>query len=175
MILETERLILREFTSADLPDLREILQDPEVMYAYDHDFSEEDVQKWLDRQFTRYRELGFGLWAVILKSSGEMVGQTGLTMQPCEGEMLLEIGYLFKKRHWHQGYATEAAAGCREYAFGVLGADVVHCLIKADNYASQRVASRIGMTKVKEFTARFYSGDMLHYLYRLTNPSKSVD
>lgn len=65
--------------------------------AYEHDFSDEDVQQWLDRQKTRYQTNGFGLWAMILKATGEMIGQAGLTMQPYKGKEILEIGYLLKK------------------------------------------------------------------------------
>lgn len=71
MILETERLYLREMTRNDFRDLAEILQNPKVMYAYEHDFSDKDVQEWLDRQIERYRRYGFGLWAMILKDSNE--------------------------------------------------------------------------------------------------------
>lgn len=69
MILETERLILRELEQNDFEDLSEILQDTKVMYAYEHNFSNKDVQIWLDRQRNRYEKYGFGLWAVILKST----------------------------------------------------------------------------------------------------------
>ena len=116
MILETRRLFLREMNRNDFQDLSEILLDPQVMYAYGHDFSDQDVQIWLDRQTERYRHPGFGLWAVILKSTHEMIGQAGLTMQPCRDRQILEIGYLLKKRFWHHGYATEAAEGCKRYA-----------------------------------------------------------
>ena len=81
MILETERLFLREMRQNDFRDLAEILQNPNVMYAYEHDFSEDDVQVWLDRQIDRYKKYGFGLWAVILKNTNEMIGQAGLTIQ----------------------------------------------------------------------------------------------
>lgn len=165
MILETERLQLRQMNQADYPDLCEILQDEEVMYAYDRKFEDADVQAWLDRQNARYQEYGFGLWAVILKDTGEFVGQAGLTMQPCDGEEVLEIGYLFKKAHWHHGYATEAAQGCKRYAFDILHENKVHAIIKSDNMASQRVASNLGMAVIKEFVKPYQIGDMLHYLY----------
>lgn len=103
MILETKRLLLREMEQNDFQDLAELLQDPQVMYAYEHDFTQEDVQEWLDRQRKRYAQYGFGLWAVVLKSTGEMIGQAGLTMQPYQGREVLEVGYLLKKRFWHQG------------------------------------------------------------------------
>ena len=76
-------------TEDDLGDLREILQDPEVMYAYEHDFSEEDVRAWLSRQQDRYRKDGFGLWAVTLRATGGDGGPAGLTWQDCEGEPVL--------------------------------------------------------------------------------------
>ena len=120
MILETERLILREMGEQDIRDLKEILQNPRVMYAYEHDFTDRDVREWLTRQQKRYREYGFGLWAMILKSTGEMIGQAGLTMQPYREKQVLEIGYLLKESFWHCGYAREAAAGCKQYAFEVL-------------------------------------------------------
>ena len=60
MILETERLILRKMTQEDYPALCRMLQDPLCMYAYEHAFSDEEAQAWLDRQLTRYREDGFG-------------------------------------------------------------------------------------------------------------------
>ncbi len=62
-ILETERLILREMTQADFCDLAEMLKDPRVMYAYERDFSDEDVQQWLDNQLSRYAKNGLGMWA----------------------------------------------------------------------------------------------------------------
>lgn len=97
MILETARLILREMTQEDFPALRKILQDDGVMYAYEGAFSLIEAQVWLDRQIERYRKDGFGLWAVVLKENGEMIGQCGLTMQGYKGGQVLEVGYLFQK------------------------------------------------------------------------------
>lgn len=105
MKLETERLYMREMNQGDFDSLCKILQDEETMYAYEGAFSEDEVQEWLDRQICRYQKWNFGLWAVILKESDEMIGQCGLTMQPWKDEEVLEIGYLFEKSHWHNGYA----------------------------------------------------------------------
>lgn len=74
-ILETEHLYLREMAPSDFPSLCKILQDEKAMYAYEGAFNEEEVHEWLDRQLSRYRKWGFGLWAVILKETGEMIGQ----------------------------------------------------------------------------------------------------
>ncbi len=152
MIFETERLKLRELNMDDFKDLAEILQDKNVVYAYEHDFSDRDVHEWMERQFNRYLKYGFGLWAVELKGSGEMIGQAGLTIQPYNDSEVLEIGYLLKKKFWHKGYATESAMGCKEYAFEVLKADKVYSIIKSDNYPSIRVAMSIGMSKESEFS-----------------------
>ena len=99
------------------------------------------------------------------KTFSDVVGQAGITWQDCEGQPVLEVGYLLKKRFWHQGYASEAAQACRDYAFRVLGAEKVSSIIKTDNAASIRVAQRNGMRREKEFAARYYNGPVPHYLY----------
>ena len=165
MILETERLLLREMTQDDLPALQGILQDEETMYAYNGAFDEAETQAWLDRQLSRYAQYGFGLWAVVLKESGGMIGQCGLTMQPWRGDEVLEVGYLFNRAFWHHGYATEAARGCMEYAFDRLGAREVCSIIRETNLPSRRVAERNGMT-VRDSWVKHYRGiDMPHMRY----------
>ena len=165
MILETRRLVLREMRQSDFQDLAEILQNPKVMYAYEHDFSDNDVQIWLNRQIERYKKYGFGLWAIILKETKEMIGQAGLTMQPYKNTEVLEIGYLLKGNFWYYGYAKEAACGCKKYAFEHLKKDKVYSIMKADNLSSIKVAESIGMNKEDEFITQYYNGDMLHFLY----------
>lgn len=169
MILETKRLYLREMTQDDYGSLCKILQDEEVMYAYEHAFSDEEVQEWLDKQLARYREYGFGLWAVISKETDEMIGQCGLTMQDCSGRQVLEIGYLFQKAFWHQGYCTEAAAACKEYAFHTLKAPEVFSIIRDTNTASQNVARKNGMTVVEQFVKHYYNIDMPHLVFGIKN------
>ena len=165
MILETKRLILREMTQDDLPALQGILQDGETMYAYNGAFDEAETQAWLDRQLSRYAQYGFGLWAVVLKESGGMIGQCGLTMQPWRGDEVLEVGYLFNRAFWHHGYATEAARGCMEYAFDLLGAREVCSIIRETNLPSRRVAERNGMT-LRDTWVKHYRGiDMPHVRY----------
>ena len=97
-VIETPRLLLRRMTPADRPALCRILQDSEVMYAYNGPFSDEEVDEWLERQLTRYQQWGYGLWAVVLKATGEMIGQCGLTLQQWNGLEMLEAGYLFQRR-----------------------------------------------------------------------------
>ena len=165
MILETQRLMLREMTQADYPALAEILQDREAMFAYEHAFSDEETQAWLNRMIERYRMDGFGLWAVVLKGTGEMVGQCGLTWQYFLDQRVLEIGYLFQRVHWKKGYAIEAARACKEYAFEVLHAEEVFSIIRDNNAGSMNVAIRNGMTIRGRFIKHYYGIDMPHFAF----------
>lgn len=165
MILETDRLYLREMNQDDFLSLCRILQDDETMYAYEGAFSDAEVQEWLDRQISRYQKWNFGLWAVILKETDEMIGQCGLTMQPWNDEEVLEIGYLFERLYWHKGYATEAAKACKKYAFEILNADEVCSIIRNTNNASQQVAIRNGMVVKDSWTKHYRGVDMPHYRY----------
>lgn len=165
MILETERLYLREMNQSDYTALCKILQDKDVMYAYEHAFDDAETQEWLDKQIKRYNDLGFGLWAVILKKTDEMIGQCGLTMQDYGDKQVLEIGYLFQKAFWHNGYASEAAIACKSYAFKALNADEVFSIIRDTNIASQRVAKRNGMSVKDKLVKHYYGVDMPHLLF----------
>ena len=174
MQIETTRLFMRELKQSDYDALCRILQDSEVMYAYEGAFSDEEVQEWLDKQLRRYREdNGLGLLAVILKESGEMIGQCGLTFQDCMGEKVIEVGYLFQKAFWHKGYAVEAARACKEYAFNVLKAEEVYSIIRDSNIASQRVAERNGMVRSGEFVKHYRGVDMPHFVYSVRRTGKA--
>lgn len=164
-ILQTKRLYLRELEQSDYSALCEILQDKDVMYAYEHAFDDFEAHEWLDRQISRYNAYGFGLWAAVLKSTGEMIGQCGITMQECGGRQVPEIGYLFKKAFWHKGYATEAAAACKQYAFDLLGVNEVYSIIRDNNLPSQNVAKRNGMSVCGEITKHYYNMDMPHLVF----------
>lgn len=165
MIIKTQRLYMRRLEQSDYDALSEILQDEQAMVAYEGAFSDAEVQEWLDRQIARYQKWGFGLWAVILEQTGKMIGQCGLTMQPWGDGEVLEIGYLFNRAYWHNGYATEAAEACKKYAFDVLGATEVCSIIRDTNIASQKVALRNGMTMVDTGIKHYKGVVMPHYRY----------
>lgn len=167
LILETERLALRELDEGDFAALCRILQDAETMRAYEGPFDDAGVWAWLNLQRARYRDDGFGLWAVELKETGCMIGQCGLTMQDCDGVPVVEVGYLFERAFWHQGYATEAAIACRDYAFDVLDVPEVFSIIRDTNLASQNVALRNDMTAKSSFTKHYRGVDMPHEVFSL--------
>lgn len=181
MLPETPRLTFREMTDADLDDLREMLCDREVMYAYEHAFSEEEVQAWLNTQKMRYQRCGYGLMAIIKRDAGEMIGQCGITEQTVHGDIVAEIGYLLKRRFWHRGYCTEAARAFREYGFSQLGLTEIFSIIREDNIASQNVARRNGMAPRGMVVKHYYNMDMPHILFsvrrgeRACDPQRSAD
>lgn len=167
-IIETQRLILREMTPDDLPALHSILQDDDVMYAYEGAFSDEEVDGWLSNRLASYQSTGYSLWAVVLKETREMIGQCGLTNQTPIDETILEVGYLFAKKYWGQGYASEAADAAKTYAFETLGTDALYAIIRTSNRPSRNVAKRLGMHCVKYFVKHYRGVDMPHFLYRVT-------
>lgn len=170
VILETQRLILRELTENDFSLLQRSLQDSAVMYAYEHPFSDEEVAAWLRNQLRRYREENCGLWGVLAKEGGAFVGQCGVTMQPYRGNHVAEVGYIFEKAYWHHGYATEAAIACKQYAFQTLGSERVYSFIRDSNLPSQRVAERNGMTVCDTIVKHYYGIDMPHLVYCAARP-----
>jgi RimJ/RimL family protein N-acetyltransferase len=87
-----------------------------------------------------------------------MIGQCGITRQQIDATRIVEVGYLFARAHWHHGYAVEAAAGCRDWAFETLGIDELYAKIRSTNVASMNVAIRLGMTVRRTFTTH-HRGD----------------
>ena len=108
MVLETKRLFLREMNPDDDQALFLVFGDPETMWHYPYTFDGRHVRDWIERNRNRYRKDGFGLWAVCLKETGELIGDCGLTLQNIHGETLPEIGYHIRRDCQRKGYAGEA-------------------------------------------------------------------
>ena len=162
-ILETARLVLREFVPEDADALALVLSDPETMRYYPTPYDRTGVEQWIERNRQRYAQDGVGLWALVLKATGEMIGDCGIIRQEIEGESLYEIGYHLRRDLWGQGLATEAATACRDWGFAHLGVNRLISLIRPENSPSRRVAERNGMTIWKE---TMYRG-LLHCVYRV--------
>jgi [ribosomal protein S5]-alanine N-acetyltransferase len=163
IVLETCRLILREFAPSDADALARVISDPETMRYYPAPFEGVAVEGWISRNRERYRLDGHGLWAMDLRSTGEMIGDCGITLQEVNGETLPEIGYHLRRDMWGQGLATEAARACRDYGFRQVKVDLLVSLIRPENVASCRVAERNGMEIWKETVRR----GLRHYVYRI--------
>jgi len=166
-ILTTDRLLLRELTQEDYPALSAILQDMETMYAYEGAFHDEETANWMTNTFKRYHEYGFGLWAVILLETGEMIGHAGITWQTVNDHKYLEIGYLFNRHYWGRGYAIEVARACKEYAFCRLDADTVCTIVRDTNLSSMNVAIRSGMVIRERFVKHYRDVVMPHYRFEI--------
>ena len=144
-IIETDRLFLREMNMDDYDALYLVLGDPDNMRYYPYSFDEERVRSWIGRNMTRYHENGFGLWAVCLKDTGEMIGDCGLTLQNIDGKLLPEIGYHIRGNCQRRGYAGEAARAVRNWAFRNTDYDALYSYCTAANVASYRTAESVGM------------------------------
>jgi [ribosomal protein S5]-alanine N-acetyltransferase len=149
-IIETSRLVLREFTLDDADSLARVLSDAETMRFYPAPFDRTGVESWISRNIGRYEKDGFGLWAAVLKSSDEVIGDCGLTVQNVDGISEVEIGYHTRRDLWGQGFASEAARACRDFGFERLTVDRLISIIRPANLASRRVAEKNGMNVVKE-------------------------
>jgi len=161
--LETPRLLLREMTPHDAPALHAVLGDEETTRWYPSGFTLAEVDEWIARQISRYPS-GAGLLGLILKSTGQLVGDCGAVWQEIDGPAELEIGYHVHRHHRNQGLATEAARAVRDYAFTTHGCDHVVSIIRPENLPSRRVAEKAGLTLDRVVFWRGYD----HCIYRLT-------
>jgi RimJ/RimL family protein N-acetyltransferase len=148
-IMETDRLALRRWTYADRAIFRQMVAEPAVMRHLHQlrPMSESEADEALANTITRY-EVGYGDWAVVLKSSGEVTGESGLT--PVEGGEV-EIGWMLLSAFWGCGYAFEAAAAVKNYAFKTIGLGQLVAFVRPDNDRSRHLAEKLGMKLVGGF------------------------
>jgi len=150
VVTETERLKLRHLCSDDVNAMHAYLGDAETMKYYPAPYSHEFVRQAIEKNLERYEKYGYGLFGVVLKESGDLIGDCGLVWQDLPDGTELEVGYHFHRAYWGHGYATEAARACIDYAFGNAGVDHVISLIRPENVPSRRVAERNGLRIVRQ-------------------------
>jgi RimJ/RimL family protein N-acetyltransferase len=150
----TARLAFCEMTPDDLDEMAALLGDPDVMRYYPRPQDRDGALAWIDWNQRLYRREGFGLWLVTLRATGEFAGDCGLTPQEIDGATDIEVGYHFRKDLQCHGYATEAAAACRDHARDVLGANRLIAIIRPDNTPSRRVAEKIGLPHERDTVSR---------------------
>ena len=152
-LLETPRLQLRLMQADDVDALLAIFADPKVMASFGvPPFDRAQMMQWVQRNLDHQSQYGYGLFSVLLKTNGLLIGDCGLEMMDVEGVPAAELGYDFRSDYWNQGYATEAASAVRDYAFRHLHLLRLISLIRVGNLASQRVAEKIGMQLAAEIT-----------------------
>jgi len=176
-IIETERLILRTWLDCDLEPMSKINQDPRVMEYFPGLYDFQHTKKFIEREKEAFAKLGYTLYAVELKESGEFIGFVGLSLAEFDAHFTpaTEIGWRLASAHWGKGYATEAAKAVLHYAFTELKLDEVVSFTTVNNTKSRRVMEKIGLkhNESDDFDHRHPSADSnsppeICVLYRLT-------
>lgn len=149
IILETPRLLLREFEFTDAESFFLLNSDPDVVrYTGDVAFKNIDEAKALIENYVPYKRDGYGRWTVILKETSEILGWCGLRFIEDTGQ--IDLGYRFFKKQWNKGYATEAAHACVEYGFQKLGMTEIVARAMKENIGSIEVMKKVEMTYWKD-------------------------
>lgn len=153
-IIETERIIIREFNVADKTRMHEIYSDEDVMRYIGKGgvLNKEQTSNLIDTWINKfYRQYGYGIWGIEDKTSGELIGQCGFNMLPDDEGV--EIAYLLSKENWHKGLATEAASETLKFGFDILGFKTICALSYPQNIPSIKVLNKLGMISAgyKEF------------------------
>jgi len=164
--IETKRLVIRSFTPQDAPALHDrVFGDPDAMRFIPRGASPsvERTRASIERFISHERQHGFGLWAVELRETGELIGDCGLFLVEGRGPEV-EVAYHFGKEWWGRGYATEAASACLAYGFRECGLDEINAISYPQHTASRRVMEKSGMKYVGN--ARYYEIDVVKYSKR---------
>lgn len=168
-MLQSERLIFRKIEKNDAPVIAEIMRDEGVQKVWEHYFSDDDVNEWIERRQNGYLNNGIDYLLAINKLTGEAVGQIGLLKSNIDGEEIWEIGYILLSRYYGNGYATEGAKAMIDYAFNTLNVSKIVCDIRPMNKASIAVAKRIGMVETGSFIKVYRGKEMPHLIFELTS------
>ncbi|ATL65594.1 GNAT family N-acetyltransferase [Nocardia terpenica] len=142
-MIHTDRLILRPLTSGDIDSFVALHTDPKVSRFLDSYPRERAIQRLADVE-RQWEQRGYGLFAILLKDTGEFVGRCGLNYWEQFEEV--EAAWVLVPAVWGRGYATEAAQACLTWGFGTLDVDYITAMIRTGNDQSVRVAERLGFT-----------------------------
>ena len=149
LITETPRLKLVEVTDRDVGPIFQLTGNEKVMEFFPKVLSYDDAQQMVQKILHQYAEYGYCFWKVLLNTGDQFVGIAGLLHQEIDNKPETEISYRMLPEHWKKGYATEAAKACKQYAETKLGKKRLISLIRPQNDASIRVASRLGAKRTK--------------------------
>lgn len=174
MILETPRLVLREWRAEDSEPFARLNADPVVMEFMPAPLSREESDRFVDRIVANLREQGFGLYAAEHRADAKFVGFIGLATPSFEAHFTpcVEIGWRLAAPYWSQGLATEGARAVVRYAFETLQLPELVSFTTVENLRSRRVMEKLGMARdpSEDFDhPRLADGHPLrrHVLYRL--------
>lgn len=143
-ITNTERLIIREQTTEDIDALYEIYSDPEISRYTENLYPDrdEEYQYMVDYINNQYKYHEYGIWALVEKETGNLVGRAGLSLRPgCED---LELGFVIGKKYQRKGYAYESCKAIIEYAFENLYSDRIIAYTQVQNISSKNLLKKLG-------------------------------
>lgn len=145
--ITTDRLLLRPFTSGDLPELADLFAETEFWrYPFGRGRSRQEAEAFLERTIGRYEGSGAEITAATLRSTGDLIGFIGLSVPEFLPEVLpaVEVGWRLGRKWWGQGLATEGARAAIAWGFSNLRVDEVVCIYEPANVRSGRVCDRLG-------------------------------
>jgi RimJ/RimL family protein N-acetyltransferase len=146
IITQTPRLLLREFNESDAQALFELNANLNVLrYTGDEPFKSVEEARMFVAQYDQYTLYGYGRWAVIEKSTGNLIGWCGLKYHP--SKQYTDLGFRFVEQKWNQGFATEAAEVCLQLGFKEFKLPVIVCRVQQRNGSSIRVIEKLGFTR----------------------------
>ncbi|MEG1410490.1 MAG: GNAT family N-acetyltransferase [Terrisporobacter sp.] len=105
VVIETDRLILRNINQNDYLEIANILQDINVMYAWEKSFSHDEVQMWIDENLKRYNNEGYSYFLALNKENNTVVGVIGPLIEKIKGKSYIGVAYILNKKSWGKGYA----------------------------------------------------------------------
>ncbi len=163
-IVETARLKLREITVDDVEALYEIYKDKSVTRYMEDLFEDIDEERVYTEEYISnvYEVCGFGLWLVIEKETGKIIGRAGLDLR--EGYETAELAYMIAADKQRQGFAYEACKAVVDYARNVLEMKSLNCFVAPGNEASIRLCEKLGFRYLSEVCLN----EMWMYRYTLT-------
>ena len=172
IFIETPRLILRQWSAADLEPFVELNQDQDVMEFFPAIAAQAETMAQIARVTNRITQNGYGFFAVERKDNRQFIGFTGLSQPgfasyftPC-----VEVGWRLSKANWGNGFATEAAKACLAFGFERLGLNDIYSFTSVHNVRSEQVMKKIGMTRIGFFEhPAIEDGHFLkkHVLYKI--------
>jgi RimJ/RimL family protein N-acetyltransferase len=173
--ITTDRLLLRRWREPDREPFAQLNGDPRTLVFFPATLSRAESDALIDRTEANFETLGYGLWALELRQTGQFIGFTGLAPMPDDvpGAGGVEIGWRLARHAWHHGYATEAARATLTAAFDGVGLAGIWSMTAVLNEPSQAVMRRLGMTEVARFDhPRVPDGHPLkpHVTYHLARP-----
>ena len=167
IIFESDNLYFREITHNDFHSLAKILKDEEIMYAWEHGFSDDEVEDWIDKNIMRYSRDGFSYYIAVEKKSDNIVGMIGPLIEEIEDKKFVGVAWILDKEYWGKGYAVEGGRAAIKYAFDTTDTNSVIAQIRPNNIASIRTAEKLGMIPVDSYVKIYNGKEMEHIIYEI--------